>query len=59
MNRGNVQQACPYDNPLYISLMQKTFWILLLACMAILGTGCKSDSGSREYIPGKGWKPTR
>lgn len=32
--------------------------ILLLALAALLAgvTGCKNHSGSREYIPGKGWK---
>jgi hypothetical protein len=30
--------------------------ILLLA--ALVGvSGCKSHSGSREYVPGKGWVP--
>lgn len=30
--------------------------ILLLAALAV-GAGCKSHSGSREYIPGQGWVP--
>ncbi|MEP6663369.1 MAG: hypothetical protein ABJC04_06855 [Verrucomicrobiota bacterium] len=34
----------------------------LLGLIAIMGaavlTGCKSNSGSREFIPGKGWVPT-
>jgi predicted small secreted protein len=27
--------------------------ILILAALAV--SGCKTSSGSREYIPGKGW----
>jgi hypothetical protein len=30
--------------------------ILLLAALAV-ASGCKTDSGSREYTPGKGWVP--
>lgn len=30
---------------------------LLAATLAI--TGCKTDAGSREFIPGKGWMPMR
>jgi hypothetical protein len=41
------------------SFWQKTtFWIALvcaLAFVAMSGTACKSKSGSREFIPGKGW----
>jgi hypothetical protein len=37
--------------------------ILLFALLAIalvsLNSGCKSHSGSREFIPGKGWVPTK
>ena len=29
--------------------------VLLLAALAGV-SGCKSASGSREFIPGKGWK---
>jgi hypothetical protein len=39
--------------------MRKTILILLLGLtVALLGDGCASDKGSREYIPGKGWVPT-
>jgi predicted component of type VI protein secretion system len=31
---------------------------LLLALVALLvATGCSTSSGSRDYIPGKGWVP--
>jgi hypothetical protein len=32
---------------------------LLLALLAIVlvATGCQTDKGSREFIPGKGWVP--
>jgi hypothetical protein len=30
---------------------------LILAATFFAGTGCKTKSGSREFIPGKGWVP--
>ena len=34
--------------------------LLLAVLVAVLavGSGCKSSSGSREFIPAKGWVPT-
>ncbi len=39
--------------------MQKLFFTAFLAVIvAILAGGCRSqDTGSREFIPGKGWVP--
>lgn len=34
-------------------------FILALLAVSLLGTGCKSNSGSREFVPGRGWVPTR
>jgi hypothetical protein len=31
--------------------------LLLVLLMTLLGAGCANHSGSREYIPGKGWVP--
>jgi hypothetical protein len=31
--------------------------LLLAAMLSVSVTGCKAPSGSREYIPGKGWVP--
>lgn len=33
--------------------------LLLLALLAVVltATGCQTDKGSREFIPGKGWMP--
>ncbi len=31
--------------------------LVLLVALLIGVSGCKSSSGSREYIPGKGWVP--
>ncbi len=37
--------------------MSKIFLLFLLA-VALAACSCKStDTGSREYIPGKGWTP--
>lgn len=37
----------------------KRLFIVLAILSALIATsgGCKSDPGSREYIPGKGWRP--
>lgn len=32
---------------------------IALLVAASLFTACKSESGSREFIPGKGWVPTK
>lgn len=36
-------------------------FILLLAVLflALAATGCRTNKGAREYIPGRGWVPTR
>lgn len=31
--------------------------LLLLVALMLAAAGCKSSSGSRDYIPGKGWVP--
>ena len=31
---------------------------IFLAMIVVVGTGCRS-SGSREFIPGRGWVPNR
>jgi hypothetical protein len=38
--------------------MSKLFLILALAAgLVVVATGCASDPGSREFIPGTGWVP--
>ena len=32
--------------------------LLLTLALVLMASGCASDKGSREYIPGKGWVPT-
>jgi hypothetical protein len=55
----NVQQACDPDNPVYSAPMIRLA-LLLVAVAGLLVSGCKTtDYGAREFIPGKGWKPTR
>lgn len=31
--------------------------VMVVVAVAIAGSGCKTKSGSREHIPGKGWVP--
>jgi Flp pilus assembly protein TadD len=37
--------------------MSKLCLLLILAAMLIGVAGCATHSGSREFIPGKGWVP--
>jgi hypothetical protein len=37
--------------------MSKLCILLILLAVLFVGAGCKSHSGSREYIPGQGWVP--
>jgi hypothetical protein len=38
--------------------MSKLCLILIILAALVVGAGCKSSSGSKEYIPSKGWVPT-
>lgn len=43
--------------PRYARAMKSFLVFLLLAALVLAGaTGCKTHSGSREFIPGKGWQ---
>jgi hypothetical protein len=55
---GNLRHACGPDNPVYDCFMKPLLLLALLA-VALAATGCKTDGGSREFIPGKGWMPMR
>jgi hypothetical protein len=35
----------------------KCLLLLALLAVTIAATGCQTDKGSREFIPGKGWVP--
>lgn len=37
--------------------MKKICTFMLLAALLLAVAGCKSHSGTRDYIPGKGWVP--
>jgi hypothetical protein len=39
--------------------MFRTLLLISLAATLICMTACKSNKGSREFIPGRGWVPTR
>jgi hypothetical protein len=55
----NMYHACRANNPDYICGMSKLISILLLVAALALASGCcHKHSGSREFIPGKGWVPT-
>jgi hypothetical protein len=53
--RRNMHHTCPGDNLDYSSAMKKLCAWLLLAVLVLGVAGCKTSSGSRDYIPGKGW----
>ena len=52
-----MHQTCRADNRDYISAMRKIYLIALLLAVLTIGAGCKTHSGSREYVPGNGWVP--
>ncbi len=33
--------------------------MLALLALTLMATGCQTDKGSREFIPGQGWVPMR
>ncbi len=37
--------------------MMKICTLMLVTVLLVTVVGCKSHSGSRDYIPGKGWVP--
>ena len=39
--------------------MIRTMLLIALAATLLAVTGCKTNTGSREFIPGKGWVPMR
>ncbi|HSH95978.1 MAG TPA: hypothetical protein VK968_17660 [Roseimicrobium sp.] len=32
---------------------------LVLAAITLGSVGCKSDKGSQQFLPGRGWVPTK
>ena len=36
--------------------MTKIAVLIVLVAALLVGAGCKSSSGSREFAPGQGWK---
>jgi len=55
---ANVRQTCARINPVYSRGMTKLCLLLLLAIALVSGCRSPEPSGSREFIPGKGWVPT-
>ena len=54
-----MYHTCRCDKLDYSYRMKKLCALILLAVVALGITGCKSShSGSREFIPGKGWLHT-
>jgi len=52
-----MPHTCPGDKLVYSIGMKKicVLFLIMVATAALL-TGCKSShSGSREFVPGKGW----
>lgn len=38
-------------------MMKQIMMLAILAVLLAATVGCKSSSGSREFIPGRGWVP--
>lgn len=52
-----MYHTCPGDNLDYSFAMKKLCVLVLLLAVVLAVAGCKTHSGSREYLPGKGWVP--
>jgi hypothetical protein len=52
-----MYHTCSGDNLDYSFGMNKICAWLLLAVLVFGVAGCKTSSGSRDYIPGQGWVP--
>jgi hypothetical protein len=54
-----MHHPCGGDKLVYSAAMKKLCVLMLLALVGLAVTGCRSShSGSREYLPGKGWQHT-
>lgn len=42
-----------------LAAMTRAIALFLLAATLLAAAGCKTNKGSREFIPGRGWVPTR
>jgi hypothetical protein len=51
-----LPQTCRAVNRDYLSGRLKIVLLILLLTALAGASGCKSASGSREFIPGRGWK---
>jgi len=50
----SLQHACAHGNPVYTSPMKAT--LIIAAAALFFAVGCTTtDTGHREYLPGKGW----
>lgn len=57
--RRMLQQACAGGNDVYTKPMFKMIQIAVGACL-LIAAGCQStDTGHREFVPGKGWVPVK
>ncbi len=34
-------------------------WTALIALLTLATVGCRTNRGAQEFIPGRGWVPTR
>jgi hypothetical protein len=40
--------------------MSKLFLItILLLALVLGGSGCKTETGNQQFVPGKGWVPSK
>ena len=54
-----LQQACANDNDVYTKPMFK-MTLIAVGALLLITTGCQStDTGHREFVPGKGWVPVK
>ena len=54
-----LQQACVGGNDVYTEPMSKMI-LIAVGALLLIAAGCQStDTGHREFNPGKGWVPVK
>lgn len=57
--RGILHQACVGGNDVYTKRMFKMI-LIAVGVLLLIAAGCQStETGHREFVPGKGWVPVK
>ena len=57
--RGILHKACVGGNDVYTKRMFKMI-LIAVGVLLLIAAGCQStETGHREFVPGKGWVPVK